>query len=130
MRSLFVSSAWFRCRIARQRNDKLGEYARSGLDLDPATVLFHDDVVAHRETQSSPLACWFGRRKGVEYLRFYVRSNSRAIVANADFDFITEAFRRGHKGRLEPVAALGGTSSRGIKSIRDQVEQDASNLLG
>src|SRR5436190_10693938 len=60
-----------------------------GINLDRTTMLFHHDVVAHRQAKPGALASRFGRRKGIEYLLFYLRRNSHAIVADADFDLMT-----------------------------------------
>src|SRR6267154_1372418 len=92
-------------------------------------MLFHDDVVAHRKTEPGSFASRFGRKKGVEYLFLYLGSNPDAIVADADFDSITETFRCCPQRRLEPVAGPSCTFGRSIKSVGDQVEQDAGDFL-
>src|SRR4029079_12416889 len=37
--------------MAGQGDHELGEYTKLGIDLDPAAVLLHDDIVRHRETK-------------------------------------------------------------------------------
>ena len=92
-------------------------------------MLFHDDVVAHRKTEPGSFASRFGRKKRVEYFLHYLWSNSYAIVADADFDLITEIFRCDPQRRLEPVAGPSCTFGRSIKSAGNQVEQDAGDFL-
>src|SRR3954470_18367180 len=42
------------CHGARECDDKLGKDAGLGLNVDPAAVLFHHDVMAHREAEPGP----------------------------------------------------------------------------
>src|SRR4051794_23509442 len=74
---------------SRQRNNKFGKDTWLGINFDRTTMLFHHDVVAHRQPEPGALASRFGRKKGIEYLLFYLRRNSHAIVADADFYFVT-----------------------------------------
>ena len=75
---------------ARQNNLKLSKYAKDGIDIHSAAVLFHDDVMAHRKTKSGAFTRRFSREEGIEYLLFYCGRYSGAIVADADLDLITK----------------------------------------
>jgi len=55
----------------RQYDLELGEKSGLRLDIDAAAVLFHDDVVAHRQAKPGTFAREFGREELVEY---FVRS--------------------------------------------------------
>ena len=61
------------------------------LDIDAAAVLFHDDVVTHRQPKPGTFARWFGREERVEYFVFYFGWDTDAVVADANFDIVAEA---------------------------------------
>ena len=64
----------------------------SGLRLDvySATMLFHNDIVAHRKTQPRSFARWLRRKERVEHLFLHFGGNASAVVANADFYGVTK----------------------------------------
>jgi hypothetical protein len=53
------------CPGTRQDHPEFGECAGRGIDGYGAAVLFHDDIMANRQTKSSAFARWFGREKGI-----------------------------------------------------------------
>ena len=55
------------------------------LDIDGATVLFHDDVVAHRKAKASPFARRLGRKERVEHLFLHFGGNCRRRCRGSDF---------------------------------------------
>ena len=69
-------------------------------------MLFHNDVMAHRKAKPGAFACWFGREKGIEYLLFDLRRDAGAIVADANFDPVTEILRRGGQRRFKAVSSF------------------------
>src|ERR1700746_1452408 len=54
--------------FARQGNDELGKHAKRSLYVDPATMLFDDDVVGYRETEPCPFSGWLGGVRRIEHL--------------------------------------------------------------
>jgi hypothetical protein len=83
------------CPGTRQNNPELSKCSRHGVDIHSATVLFHDDVMAHRKTKSGAFTGRFGCEEGIEYLLFYFGRYSGAIVTDADLDLVTKILRRG-----------------------------------
>jgi hypothetical protein len=70
----------------RQYDLELSEESGLRLDIDAATMLFHDDVVAHRQAKPGTFARGFGRKEWIEYLRFDLFRDTGSIVANTDFN--------------------------------------------
>src|SRR6185312_12427499 len=104
-------------KLARQRDDKFGEGAWLSIYVDLSAVLFHHNVVTHGQAKPGSLTGRLGGEEGIEHLLLHGLGNAGAIVANADFDPVPEAFGAGAQGRLEiavaGLLALGG----GIESI-------------
>src|SRR5258707_2054605 len=120
-RSIFASSLCLCRPRPRQRNNEFGKCARLGIDVDLAAMLFHHDVVAHRQAKSGALAGRFGGEKGIEHLLLYFQRDSGAVVANPDFDLVTEAFCGRAQRRLETVPARFLALGGGGKTALDQV---------
>src|ERR1700730_10396912 len=80
---------------------------------------------------SGPLA---GRLCGEERLKQLVLDlgrNADAVVADADFDRISEISRRHFQSGLEfRIASLLLALSGGVEAVADQVETDAGDVLG
>ena len=92
-------------------------------------MLFHDDVVAHRETKPSAFACRLGRKERIEHLFLYFGRNAGAVIANADLHGIAEIPGGRMEHRLKPWANLQLALVRRIESIRDQVQECAGDFL-
>src|ERR1035437_9199812 len=69
----------------RQYDLKLSEESGLRLDIDAATMLFHDDVVAHRQAKPGVFARGFGRKEWVEYFGFGLARDAGSIFVNTDF---------------------------------------------
>ena len=81
-------------------------------------MLLGDDIVADRKAKPRAFASRFGREERLEELVPDLGWNAGAIVANADFDCITEISRRHLQGRLEIRVASLPLAFRGcIKAI-------------
>src|SRR5258708_16488819 len=80
-RSIFASSLCLCRPRARKRNNEFCKYAWLGIDVDLAAMLFHHDVVAHRQAEAGPLAGGFGGEKKIETLLLYFQPDPRALVA-------------------------------------------------
>jgi hypothetical protein len=80
-------------------------------------MLFHDDVVAHRQPKPGAFAGGLGGKEGIEHPLPYFGGDSGAVVANPDFDLVAQAFRGCAQRRLETLLtrllALGG----GIEAV-------------
>jgi hypothetical protein len=74
-----------RCSGTRQNNPELGECARRSIDIYDAAMLFHDDVMAHRQTKSGAFTRRLGREKGVEYLLLCFAIKQRACFKVSAF---------------------------------------------
>ena len=113
-----------------QGNDKLGEFAEPGLDVDPTAVLFDNDVVGHREAETGSFPGRFGGEEGIEHFRSHLGRDAAPVVANPDFDRFTQApcdcAQNGIEGVIHHV---GLACCRGIKPIGDQVQQRPGHLL-
>src|SRR5258705_8806159 len=122
-RSIFASSLCLCRPCARKRNNEFGKYAWLGIDVDLAAMLFHHDVVAHRQAKSGALAGGFGGEKGIEHLLLYFQPDPGAVVADPAFPLVTEAFfgraQRVLKNFLSSFLALGG----GVKTLLNQGEE-------
>ena len=64
-----------------------------GLDIDRAAMLFHDDVMAHRQSKPGAFAGRLGRKERIEHLFLDLGRDAGAVVANADFDGVAEISR-------------------------------------
>src|SRR6266853_45553 len=116
-RSIFASSLCLCCPRARKRNNEFCKYAWLGIDVDLAAMLFHHDVVAHRQAKSGSLAGRFGGEKGIEHLLLYFQRDPGAVVADPDFDLGTEAFCGRAQRRLKTLLACFLALGGGIKTV-------------
>src|SRR5215475_12542279 len=104
--------------LTRQRNDELRKHTGFGLVIDPPPVLFHNDVMGHREPQPCPFPGRFGSEEGVEHLLPYLGRNTRAVVENANFDGLAEISRDRAKDRLKvPIGCLCFAFCRCIEAV-------------
>ena len=101
----------------RQYDLKLGEESGLRLDIDAATMLFHDDVVTHRQAKPGTFARGFGRKEWVEYLLFDLIRDAGPVIANTDFNLVSEVPRRSRKHWLEAVTGFRFAFCRGVKSV-------------
>src|SRR5262249_11089949 len=119
-----------RCALARKNDPKLSVCAGLGVDIDRPAMLLDDDVMADRKTKPRPFASRLCCEERIEHPFFHFRQNSVAIVSNPDFDAVAEIFCRCRQRRLiaiSPIQRLALCCS--IKAIRNEVEEDARNLL-
>src|SRR6476660_4389496 len=91
------------CACTRQRNDEFGKYARLSIDVDCAAMLFHHDVVAHRQAKPGALARGLGSEEGIEHFLLHIQRDTGAIIADADYHLASEAFRGRAQCRLETL---------------------------
>src|SRR5262249_46335082 len=93
-------------------------------------MLLDDDVMTERKAEPGPFSCRFGREEGVEYLLSDLRWNPGTVIADCDFDLFADVFRCCRKRRLVVAAVrLRFALGSGVKSVRDQVEQNPSDFL-
>lgn len=86
-------------RPAIPASENLHRSGHSGFDLAA------DDVMGHRKAEPSSFSGWLGGEEGIEHLFSHVRRDAGAVVANADFDHLTEISGGRAEHRLEvPVA--------------------------
>jgi hypothetical protein len=111
-------------KLARARQDdlKLCEHSGLGLDIDAAAVLFYDDVVAHRQAKHGTFARRLSREEWVENFLLDPCRDAGSVVANADFNLVSEVLRRSGKHWLEAVTDFRSTFRRGVESVRYQIE--------
>ena len=91
---------------ARQNDPDFCELPGLRLDIDCATVLFHDDVVAYRETEASAFTRRLGREERTNIFSFTSGGDSDAVVANADLYRIAEIFCGRAEGRFKTLPTL------------------------
>src|SRR5258706_3115150 len=84
-RSIFASNLCLCRSRSRKRNNEFGKNAWLGIDVDLAAMLFHHDVVAHRQAEAGPLAGGVGGEKGSEHLLLYLQPGPRGVVAYPNF---------------------------------------------
>src|ERR1700730_17525790 len=113
----------------RQYDLELGEKSGLRLDINAAAMLFHDDVVAYRQAKPGAFARRLGREEWVEYFILGPFRDAGPVVANTNFNLVSEIFRRSDKRWLETIAGFCLAFGRGIESVRYQIEQDSRNLL-
>ena len=93
-------------------------------------MLLGHDVVADREIKAGPLAGWLRREERLKELVLDVGRNADAVVANADFNSLSEISRRDAQGWLEVrITPLSLAFGGGIEAIADQIEADPSDVL-
>ncbi len=81
-------------------------------------MLLDDDVVAERKAKPRPLARRFGREEWIEHFLLDLGRDAGAVVADPDFDTVTEIPGHCSKDR-HVVAAIGFRLAlgRSIKAI-------------
>src|SRR4051794_5951643 len=115
---------------SRQRDDEFREYAGFGVNVNSAAMLFHDDVVAHRQPKPGAFAGRLGREERIEYFFLNLWWDTDAVVTDADFDVVAIPACAGDEFGFEAGAAsLGRPFAHGIKAIGYQVEQHPRDLL-
>src|SRR5215475_615250 len=118
------------CCLAWKNDAKFGVFSSGSVDIDRSAVLFDDDVVADREAQPRALARGLGGEERVEHLLPHLGRNAVAIVANPDFDAVTEVFRRSRqRGFVATGPNLRLALCRSIEAVRNQVEEYPRDLL-
>src|SRR5258707_8743040 len=128
-RSIFASSLYLCRPRARKRNNEFCKYAWLGIDVDLAAMLFHHDVVAHRQAEAGPLAGGFGGEKGIKHLLLYFQRDPGAVVAYPDLHPVTEAFCGRAQRRLKTLLACFLALGGGGKTVRNHVEEHPRNFL-
>src|ERR1700730_3178650 len=113
----------------RQYDLELGEKSGLCLDINAAAMLSHDDVVAHLQGKHGAFTRRLGREERVEYFILDPFRDAGPIVANTNFNLVSETLRRSDKRWLETIAGFRFAFGRGIESVRYQIEQDSRNLL-
>src|SRR4029077_3502872 len=81
----------------RQNDLKFSEKSGLRLDIDAAAVLFHDDVMAHRQAKPRTFTRGLGREERVEYFLFDLFRDAGPVIANTDFNLVSEVLRRSVK---------------------------------
>ena len=69
-------------------------------------MLLDDDVVADGQAKPSPFSGGLRREERIEHLFLHLGRNAGAVVADPDFDAVSEVLGRGREDRLI-VAAIG-----------------------
>ena len=83
-------------------------------------MLLDNDVVTNGQAQSSPFTGRLCRKERVEQLLPRLRRNACAIVANPDFDPVTEIFGRGSERRLiVATICFGFALRRCVEAVGD-----------
>jgi hypothetical protein len=118
------------CPRARQDNPEFGELAGVGVDLNRPAMLLDDDVVTNGQAQPSPFTGGLCRKERIEHLLLHLGWNAGAVVANPDFDAVTQVLGRGSHGGLVAASIRFRLTLRGcVEPVRDQIEQRPRNLL-
>src|SRR3954470_6185947 len=103
-------------------DSKFSELAGLSVDLNRASVLLDNDIVAQRKPKASPLSGRLGSEEWIEHLLPHFGRNARAIVANSNFDAVPKISGCCSKARIMTVATIVClTLPRRIKSVVDQV---------
>src|SRR5258708_13279507 len=111
-RSIFASSLCLCRPRARKRNNEFCKYAWLGIDVDLAAMLFHHDVVAHRQAEAGPLAGGFGGEKGVKNLLLYFHRDPGALVPYPDPPPVAQALcGPAHRPVQTPLTPLPAPSA-------------------
>ncbi len=80
-------------------------------------MLFHHDVVAHRQAKSGALTRGFGGEKRIEHFLLYFQGDAGAVVADPDFDPVAEALCGRAQHRLKALLAGFLAFGGGIKAV-------------
>src|SRR6202022_802003 len=75
-----------------QNDGEFGELPGLGLDIDRTTMLFHDDVVAHRKAKSGAFTGRLGGKERIEHLFLHLGRDADAVIANGVFHHFPEVF--------------------------------------
>ncbi len=94
--------------LARPRQYDLELTEKSGLclDINAAAVLLYDDVVAHGQAKPGTFTRGLGREERVEYFLFDLFRDAGPVIANTDFNLVSEVLRRSRKRWLEAVTGF------------------------
>jgi hypothetical protein len=71
----------------------------------------------------------FGGEEWVEYFVLDPFRDAGAVIANTDFDLVSEVLRHSRNPWLEAVTSFRFAFGCGIESVRYQIEQDSGELL-
>src|SRR5579862_401817 len=104
--------------FAGQNNPKFGELAGLGIDLYRPAMLLDDDVMADGKTQPGAFTGRLCREERIEHLFLHVGGYAGAVVANADFNAVTEVLGRSSEDGLVIAAiGLGFALGGGIEAV-------------
>src|ERR1700682_4457924 len=92
-------------------------------------MLLNDDIVTQRKAEAGSLAGGFCRKERIEHLFLHCGRNSGAVVADSNFDAVTEVLGRDSEGGLVASIRFRFALRRRVEAIRDQVKQHPRNLL-
>src|SRR6476661_3956245 len=92
-------------------------------------MLFNDNVVAHRQAKPSTFPRRLGCEERVEYFLLDLIRYAGAIIANTDFNLVSQVLGRGEKHRLEPITGFHFAFRCGVESVRYQIEHNSRYLL-
>ena len=98
-----VTTAWFTS-VMGMNDPKFGELAGLRIDLNRPAMLFDDDVVTDGQAQPSPFTGRLGRKEGIEQLFLRLREDTGAVVADSDFDAVTQVLSLCSQHRLVVVS--------------------------
>src|SRR6266403_2812184 len=121
----------FACNNAcpRQHDPEFSEFAGLGIDIDRATVLFHDDVVTHRQAKPGAFARRLGREERIEHLFLHLGRNAGAVIAYPDLHVVPEIPGCRTEDRVKPRANLRLAPGYRVKSVRDQIQEYTGYFL-
>lgn len=99
------------------------------VEFDASAELVDDDVVAHREAESSPLARRLGSEEGLEDPPSEFLADADSVVTDADLGFTPVP--RGCHAEARLVAWLAPARALGerVEGVDDEVEYDTRELL-
>ena len=92
-------------------------------------MLFNDDIVAQREAEAGSLAGGFCRKERIEHLFLHLGRNAGAVVADSNFDAVTEILGPGNDGGLVAPIYFCLALRRRVEAVRDQIKQHPRDLL-
>src|ERR1700682_5046579 len=93
-------------------------------------MLFNYDIVTQRKTETGSLAGGFCRKERIEHLFLYLGRNAGAVVADSNFDAVTEVLGRDREDGLVTASLhFRFALRRRVEAVRHQVKQHPRNLL-
>src|SRR5215471_13223718 len=93
-------------------------------------MLLDDDVVANGKAKARALSGGLGREEWVEHLFLHVGRDAGAVVADRDFDSITEVSSDCREsGLIATAVSLRPAFGRSVKTIGNQIEQNPRDVL-